>query len=171
MIDILRTQGIDATLIEVKPPAFTESELQSLLNAYVSTLQLQGSATIDEINPSFWVKNSLSTPIPPPDAVGYVVNDPVGGVPSQGNPNPRKGFRDHALVNFGSRLYDPSYGTASVTDIDEWEQASLDVVGGDVIWHEVQFNQGNLIHQPQRLNQYMLERSSAHPVTAAPSAY
>jgi hypothetical protein len=165
MIDILRAQGIEASLIKVLPPVVSNSELQTMIS---NSFTLQGSAAISLQQPSLWVKNSLATPIPPPDTIGEVVDEPSGGIPGQGNPNPKKRFRDHALVYYGSRLFDPSYGTPSVADLPEWEAAAVDYLGGFVQW------QDSLLSGPVgsvRGNNYILERTSAHQVTGSVFSY
>jgi hypothetical protein len=54
--------------------------------------------------------------------------DDAAGLPGQGNPNPPGWFDygDHALVQYGGRIYDPSYGTGPFADVCAWAKASLD---------------------------------------------
>ena len=42
------------------------------------------------------------------------------GVAAQGNSNPLAVFADHALVQKGTQIYDPSYGTGPFTGILDW---------------------------------------------------
>jgi hypothetical protein len=51
------------------------------------------------------------------------------GVAGQGNSDPLAVFHDHALVEYGSKFYDPSYGTGPFSTILAWEVASVNGVG------------------------------------------
>lgn len=50
----------------------------------------------------------------------------LSGVPAQGNSNPPGAFRNHFIVQFGEKLYDPSYGTGPFSQPIEHEKASID---------------------------------------------
>jgi hypothetical protein len=51
------------------------------------------------------------------------------GVKGQGNPDPLAVFGDHALVDIGGKIYDPSYGTGPFDSLVKWEDASVDGYG------------------------------------------
>jgi len=51
------------------------------------------------------------------------------GAAGQGKTNPQFVFGDHALVNLGGQIYDPSYGTGPFPDHATWEAASIDGLG------------------------------------------
>jgi hypothetical protein len=48
------------------------------------------------------------------------------GDPGQGNPNPPGNFVLHHVVKYGSRYYDPSYGSGPFANEDDWENRCLD---------------------------------------------
>lgn len=54
------------------------------------------------------------------------------GIPGQGNADPISIFVDHAIVTYGGKFYDPSYGGTTFTDIHAWQMGSLDVVSFDL---------------------------------------
>lgn len=66
----------------------------------------------------FYVKNWDLTTTPPSD---------LNGVAAQGNPNPQSAFIDHAVVTYGGKIYDPSYGKL-YNNLTEWEDSSLDLL-------------------------------------------
>lgn len=49
----------------------------------------------------------------------------ANGVPGQNNANPPGMFLDHAIVEYGGKLYDPSYGTGPFADLVAYEAASI----------------------------------------------
>jgi len=49
---------------------------------------------------------------------------------AQGTNNPQPYFYDHALNQFGGKIYDPSYGTKH-DDLLKWEDAALDAIGAE----------------------------------------
>ena len=51
------------------------------------------------------------------------------GVAGQGDINPLAVFGDHALVQKGTQVYDPSYGTEPFSSILDWENESVDGYG------------------------------------------
>ena len=51
------------------------------------------------------------------------------GIAGQGNINPLAVFSTHALVQIGTQIYDPSYGTGPFTSILDWENNSVDGYG------------------------------------------
>ena len=68
--------------------------------------------------------------------INYAFEGPVitftvkwSSVAAQGNDNPIAIFGDHALVQKGTQIYDPSYGTGPFTGILDWENKSVDGYG------------------------------------------
>ena len=51
------------------------------------------------------------------------------GIAGQGKSNPQFIFGDHALVEYGGRIYDPSYGAGPYTDLKAWETAGIAGLG------------------------------------------
>ena len=51
------------------------------------------------------------------------------GIEGQGNPNPKGRFTDHAVVEYGGKYYDPSYGSDVFASQQAWEDAALDAFG------------------------------------------
>jgi hypothetical protein len=47
-------------------------------------------------------------------------------IPAQGNPQPRNHFNNHAVVQFGQIIYDPSYGRTYTNQL-QWEDSSVSV--------------------------------------------
>ena len=74
---------------------------------------------------SLWVKNqdiSKLTLAPP------TLPTPLLGIPGQGSGDPSASvFLDHAIVQYGSFIYDPSYGYC-FPNLTKWQQSSLDAV-------------------------------------------
>ena len=117
-VDVLRTQGIDSTLSRIIPAYTpTAAQLKADLNAngfaaYTSTYA-PATAVVN-----IMVKNwNVVSPF----------NVSRGtGIPGQGNGTPPALFLDHALVNFGGTWYDPSYGSAPVKSLSDWEKQSIE---------------------------------------------
>lgn len=74
---------------------------------------------------ALWVKNQDLTPLsatPPSPPV------PLPGVNGQGTADPSASvFVDHAVVTYGTTIYDSSYGTC-FTGLGDWQKASLDAI-------------------------------------------
>ena len=47
------------------------------------------------------------------------------GIPAQGNENPQAVFTNHAVVLYGGKWYDPSYGTPVQSSLLGWEDLNL----------------------------------------------
>lgn len=63
----------------------------------------------------FYVKNWDLTVNPPVD---------LTGIAGQNNPDPESRFVNHAVVKYGGKLYDPSYG-AEFSDLAKWEDSAI----------------------------------------------
>jgi hypothetical protein len=50
----------------------------------------------------------------------------AAGVPGQNNPDPPGAFKNHFVVAYDSKYYDPSYGNGPFTSQANWENASID---------------------------------------------
>ena len=118
--DALRTQGIDAQMIEFRAPA-------PPLNDFVTEFsQRFGVSPVDYYNGEpkafMFVKNWT---------LGQNNFDPTdeNGVEAQGKNNPASVFTNHLVVKFGTVYYDPSYGSDVRSSHQEWEDASLDAFG------------------------------------------
>jgi len=61
--------------------------------------------------------------------VGNVECVKQNGAAGQGKTNPQFIFGDHALVEYGGRVYDPSYGTGSYPDLAAWEAPAIAGLG------------------------------------------
>lgn len=55
--------------------------------------------------------------------------DPAGGVPAQGNDDPRSWFMDHEIVKYNSKIWDPSYGIGPYDSLDDYESNALQAHG------------------------------------------
>ena len=82
--------------------------------------------------PLLIVKNctfsSNSLPVPFPFA-GRTQCVKIDGIFGQGKNNPQCTFGDHALVRYGTRIYDPSYGVGPVADLHAWETGGIAGIG------------------------------------------
>lgn len=75
---------------------------------------------------------SLSVPFP---YEGNVECTKGNGIPGQGKTNPQFIFGDHALVRYGTDIYDPSYGSGPVSDLKTWEDSGIAGLGsGGLVW-------------------------------------
>jgi hypothetical protein len=64
------------------------------------------------------------------DASGYWHWVSQVGIPGQNMATPStKHFADHALVEFGGDLYDPSYGSGPYNNLLDWQRAALAAFG------------------------------------------
>lgn len=171
-IDCCRAVGIsNISEIKVNPPTIGDAELKvAIANRTGADISFMG---IQARNFGFWVKNSTSPFTPPPTCLTIVSNAPGGGIPGQGNNDPRKGFQDHALVLFGNTLYDPSYGTSPVSDLPDWEASALDYLGGEVSWQMFKLVQGNFVPDgPIMSSQFAVDHGTgANEVTGATTGY
>lgn len=102
---VLKAQGIGgAQVITVRPPAG-----QFLL---VKNWNFPATGT------------APATCTPFPYRFTEIADQP--GSPGQGNPNPPPVFNLHYIVQYASKLYDPSYGSGPYNSESAWENASLD---------------------------------------------
>jgi len=84
---------------------------------------------------TIWVKNWDMSPIfatPPSLPID------LSGIAGQGTSNPlASAFPDHAVVTYGTTIYDPSYGHTHQSLLD-WQSASLDAIsytyGNSILW-------------------------------------
>lgn len=122
--DALSVNGIQSTVITVNPPSLSSAttKLQADIDAHLPSGSYQAVSI-------FYVKNwNLS---------GYATDpfNPIrnSGVAGQGNPNPRADFDNHAIVEYGGKYYDPSYGAPVFNSGVNWEDSSIDGFGAYVI--------------------------------------
>jgi hypothetical protein len=123
--DVLRSQGIDAEVTSLKAP-FPTSQLQAAIQTEYPNWS--GRYLLNSLNqpvayPAILVKNWQITgkPFAPID---------LNGVAAQGDQaNPQAYFTDHAVVEYGNKLYDPSYGQNTFENRTAWEDASLNAFG------------------------------------------
>ena len=122
MIHVLADQGIVATPKNVFAPTGAAGGRAEAIADFIATYG-SDPTLIYSIRDIFFVKNwTLST------TSRWNVTDDAGA-PAQGSDDPIAVFADHALVEYGSQLYDPSYGTGPFATVLEWEDASLDGFG------------------------------------------
>jgi len=57
------------------------------------------------------------------------------GLPGIGKTNPQSTFVDHALVDYGGKIWDPSYGSGPFPDLLTWEKGAIAglCAGGNVV--------------------------------------
>ncbi len=134
-VDIIQAQGI--------------SGAGSTANAYVAITSRPDQKITGGMRNR--IKNSIRTYLPPPDT-GYTIKDDylffIKGwklnradtfaifqsySPGQNNPIPPPVFKDHAIVKFNGKYYDPSYGTGPYSSPVDWENNSIDGFGSIVV--------------------------------------
>jgi len=117
-IDILRTQGIDAQIVNFQAPAPPTQNLAADIKAQFPKY----GGKISSIKGLIYVKKwtLISDPFAPIDDFG---------IAAQGDPDPQAYFGDHSLVKYGGKLYDPSYGSGVFASQQEWEDAAIDAFG------------------------------------------
>lgn len=120
MIDVLLEQGIVTAhpTTEEPLPRYEAAAITDYVATYGSDPTL--AYTIREV---FFVKSwtlNVANRFAPIDNFG---------APAQGNKNPIAIFGDHALVEIGGKIYDPSYGTGPFNSVLDWEDASIDGYG------------------------------------------
>jgi hypothetical protein len=72
-------------------------------------------------------------------------NGNLWGLSGQGPNNEPPGFFfDHAIVKYGNKIYDPSYGT-KFENLSDWESSSVDAFGTVGIWNEPLFQPRPLV--------------------------
>ncbi len=124
-LDVLKAQGCtNAVALNIKVDNDYVDYVTQATTAYVATnghLPLvDGYNVIKDI---FFVKNWDLDSSNKWDAIDE------SGLAGQGNDNPIAIFGDHALVQKGTQIYDPSYGTGPFTSILDWENKSVDGYG------------------------------------------
>ena len=155
--DILKMQGIDSDLVaifwsdpstsykltdESKAKLVEDARDQLTLTEPIYDLRSLDDLDINQYyvkEAYFFVKNWLATDRNFGECDYYSNNynaclDDLIGLPGQGNRDPRAFFENHAIVGYkkldGSYVYyDPSYGTGTFANEEEWENASLDGFG------------------------------------------
>jgi hypothetical protein len=121
--DVLRSQGIDAQLTGFFAPMPNRQLFDAIQAKYPN---YQGEITINLGNalqpqPLILVKNwNIANEFAPIDNQG---------IEGQGSPNPKGRFTDHAVVEYGGKYYDPSYGSDVFASQLAWEDAALDAFG------------------------------------------
>jgi hypothetical protein len=150
-IDVLRSQGIDAQMIGYYPAPQISNAFDADFAARFPNSNLPSAGTL---YPVFFVKKWTL------GGDSFSPSDDLG-IEAQGNDNPRAYFRDHAVVEYGDKIYDPSYGAAVVANQQEWEDEALDAFGifttspfpnGSVIWVEKADPKGSIETEPRLLN-------------------
>ena len=122
MINVLATQGITATRRSVFAPNGAAGGRDAAIADYIDTYGEDPSLDYS-IRDIFFIRNwTLSTT----ERWNATDND---GVPGQGNDDPIAIFADHQLVEYDSKIYDPSYGTGPFDSIVDWEDASVEGFG------------------------------------------
>lgn len=114
-IDVLRTQGIDAQMMGYYAPLVPQQN-------FIADLQTYFPGSNRQYKEVFFVKSWTleANPFAPTDNAG---------IEAQTKPNPQAYFADHALVAYGGKLYDPSYGSNTFASHQAWEDATLDAFG------------------------------------------
>ncbi|MCH7729060.1 MAG: hypothetical protein IH991_21645 [Planctomycetes bacterium] len=105
--DVLAAQGINADFKGVKP-------ILNGVGIIVNNATFPGSAAPGTINVDGGIpvyhENTVNT---------------TGSVPAQNNDTPRQKFKDHAVVIYDGKIYDPSYGRGEYDNLKAWENAAL----------------------------------------------
>lgn len=137
-VDVLRSQGIDATMKNYFAPNLSRAKINfgffpspdeeetAYRTAFNARLVANGQATQIIYSypvPVLFIKSwSIGTdkfaPVQIPNQN-----------PAQGNPSPQAFFTDHLLVEYGGRLYDPSYGSGPSANQQAWETVALEAFG------------------------------------------
>jgi hypothetical protein len=125
-IDVLRTQGIDATLIQLKPDIALD--LIAFQTAFSAAFGISNAGANIENTPAIFVRDWKYEETRPPlpnqnlSPFHWVEDD---GIKAQGNDNPICRFADHAIVQFNSFYYDPSYGATRSNSLEQYEDKAL----------------------------------------------
>jgi hypothetical protein len=121
---VLLVQGIVSTPVTVFAPTGGAGGIAAAKADYQATYGVDPDTVYTGgIRDVFFVKNwTLSA------TNRWTVTD-LAGVPGQGNADPIGIFGDHALIEYGGEIYDPSYGTGPFAGIPEWEDASVEGYG------------------------------------------
>ena len=107
--DVIRTQGIEANMTEVRPIIPNTANDEKVL-------------AVKEWN----FKGSGSAPAPYSYLIGIDATPGNAGTEGQNNHNPPKQFNVHYVTLSGSIVYDPSYGTPAVgTSIEDYEDSAF----------------------------------------------
>ena len=127
-VDFVQAQGIAGYQVIVVPP------LPNATHLLVKNWEFIGNGSFaQEPIGALGFKYSL---IDPPDGGDYPNDDlnKIGGIPAQGNDNPRSIFANHALVVYSAsgqtRYYDPSYGLGPYDTLGDW---GIDALAGSAI--------------------------------------
>jgi hypothetical protein len=143
LVDVLRSQGIDATLRDFFAPGESFSSIVAGGQGPQAEKDAYGSAVVAwnfppnpqrpalpyvniGLNPVLFVKTWT---------IGADKWHPIdeSGLAAQGNENPQAYFNDHVLVEYAGQLYDPSYGPAAPYPTQQaWEDAALNAFGYDL---------------------------------------
>ncbi|HHH54337.1 MAG TPA: hypothetical protein ENK91_11810 [Bacteroidetes bacterium] len=174
--DVIRLQGISSSelsTVTYNDYVLSSSDVQKLnidaqdfLGLDISNLQALPHDNIpNTIRSDFFVKNwnlassgifvmndyfnnvSGITPVPIQLANGNIISiEEQIGVTGQGNNDPRSEFENHAIVKYGSKYFDPSYGSPIQPSANSWETPSLDGFGSVMVYnHNNQFYYVNWI--------------------------
>jgi hypothetical protein len=124
LMDVLAAQGINSVFVAVTPNLPATGML-------VKNWHFEGPGIDNPVDASYrWLEAIL-------DANGNVLNEGQGGqgitvwstgsIDGQGPLAPTKQlFGDHAIVRFGDKYYDPSYGNPDpIEDENDWEEFAL----------------------------------------------
>ncbi|HMQ49700.1 MAG TPA: hypothetical protein PKA00_19610 [Saprospiraceae bacterium] len=60
------------------------------------------------------------------------------GLPGQGNPDPRSAFNNHAVVKYGGKYFDPSYGSPIKGTAQQWTSDAIEGLGGVIIYQRIE---------------------------------
>jgi hypothetical protein len=135
-IDVLRSQGIDTQMIGYYAPL--SFSINSFDSDFAARFPSSKTPPIKNLFPVIFVKSWALAG----DRFAPTDNK---GIESQGNTDPIAYFRNHAVVEYGGKIYDPSFGSDVFNSHQEWENAALDGFGvftsslfpnGSEIWFE-----------------------------------
>ena len=123
-INILRVQGCDnlvASALNIREDvSYVNQATTAYQQKYGNPPSVDGYNEIEDI---FFVEDWDLDSSDKWDAIDQ------SGIAGQGNINPLAVFSTHALVQIGTQIYDPSYGTGPFTSILDWENNSVDGYG------------------------------------------
>lgn len=120
-LEALTRHGIYGT--EAKKVSITPNDSAGIMNSFRSAFN--GPIPMN-VYPVMFIKNWNA-------GDEELVWSPIdeSGIPAQGNEDPSSVFVDHAVIQYGNTMFDPSYGKSYQNPnlYDNWENAALDYVG------------------------------------------
>lgn len=136
--------------------------MHRVIDTHGISIDTQGNITVKDVDVEAQPIGLQPTVYPPSIPNGTSVNiDPVffvkkwdlsnlntynpielNGDGGQNNPDPRPWFENHAILQYKTKLYDPSYGTGPFASEIEWEDASLDGYGYHMYYDQATYGVG-----------------------------